>query len=282
MPDVQEVFRMATQKVQPDPGALDRQHRDQRRRVAKQKIAVYALVVAIAVAGIVIGINVLPSDDSQPAATGSTPTPVPTPTAIPSPTLTTLPSAGALEAGTYVVSAVDPDFDAAHRITITVPEGYQALLGWGILKDAGRQWISASVVGSVYADACHWAGTLLDPPVGANFDALVAALANQLGTRASTPTDVTLAGFAGKRMELTVPARINVAECYGGQFRFWTYGLGESDYRNTPFTGEHGRLWILDVDGVPLVMEAAWPIGASAQVQAELTQMVESIRIDPL
>ncbi len=84
MPDVQEVFRMATQKVRPDPGALDRQHRDQRWRVAKKKTAVFALVAAIAVAGIVIGINVLPSDDvGQPAATGSTPTPVPTPTAIP-------------------------------------------------------------------------------------------------------------------------------------------------------------------------------------------------------
>jgi hypothetical protein len=216
-----------------------------------------------------------------PEATGgsnlpSSSTPTPTSTPIPS-----LPS-GALEPGMFVVSAIDPDFDASHRITISVPGGYQGLFGWGILKNEGRQWVSASVVGSVYADACHWNGTLLDPPVGANFDALVAALANQLGTRASTPTDVTLAGFAGKRMELTVPDGINLADCDNGQFRFWTFGLGESDYRNTPFTGEHGQLWILDGDGVPLVIEAAWPIGASAQVQAELTQMVESIRIDPL
>ncbi len=132
-------------------------------------------------------------------------------------------------------------------------------------------WISASVVGNVYADACHWEGTLLDPPVGANFDALVAALANQLGTSRVDADGRHAGGYAGKRMELTVPARINVADCDNGQFRFWTYGLGESDYRNTPFTGEHGRLWILDVDGVRLVIEAAWPLGASAQVQAELT-----------
>ena len=143
MPDVQEVFRMATQKVQPDPGALDRQHRDQRRRVAKKKIAVYALVAALVVAGVVIGINALPSDDSQPAATGSTPTPVPTPTPIPS-LPDALPSSGALEAGTYVLSAVDPDFDAAHRITISVPSGYEGLFGWGILKDERRQRVNSS------------------------------------------------------------------------------------------------------------------------------------------
>jgi len=31
MPEVQEVFRMATQKIRPEPGALDRQHENQRR-----------------------------------------------------------------------------------------------------------------------------------------------------------------------------------------------------------------------------------------------------------
>ena len=92
----------------------------------------------------------------------------------------------------------------------------------------------------------------------------------------STPADVTLAGFAGKRMGRTVPASINLADCDDGQFRFWLdTGGGE---RNSPFTSEHQELWIMNVDGVPLVIEAAWPLGASAQVQAELIQMVE---IDP-
>jgi hypothetical protein len=95
----------------------------------------------------------------------------------------------------------------------------------------------------------------------------------------STPTDVTLAGFAGKRMGRTVPAGVNLADCDDGQFRFWLdAGGGE---RNTPFTGEHQELWVLDVDGVPLVIEAAWPSEASASVQAELIQMVKSVHIDP-
>jgi Tol biopolymer transport system component len=75
MPEIQEVFRMATQKVRPDPEALDRQHRGQRRRVAQKRAAVYALVALLLVAGAVIGISTLGSNDVQPAGSGSNPPP---------------------------------------------------------------------------------------------------------------------------------------------------------------------------------------------------------------
>jgi Tol biopolymer transport system component len=75
MPEIQEVFRMATQKVRPDPEALDRQHRGQRRRVAQKRAAVYALVVVLLVAGAVVAIGTLGSDDVQPAGSGSNPPP---------------------------------------------------------------------------------------------------------------------------------------------------------------------------------------------------------------
>jgi Tol biopolymer transport system component len=57
MPDIQEVFRMATQKVRPDPAALERQHARERRHVLRQKIPVYALVAALVIAGVVIAIS---------------------------------------------------------------------------------------------------------------------------------------------------------------------------------------------------------------------------------
>src|SRR4249919_387441 len=75
MPDVQEVFRLATQKVRPDPEALERQHRGQRRRVAQKRAAVYALVALLLVAGVAIGISTLGGDDVQPAGSGSNPPP---------------------------------------------------------------------------------------------------------------------------------------------------------------------------------------------------------------
>jgi TolB protein len=73
MPEIQEVFRMATQKVRPDPEALDRQHRGQRRRVTQKRAAVYALVVVLVVAGAVVAISTLGSDHEQPAGDGSKP-----------------------------------------------------------------------------------------------------------------------------------------------------------------------------------------------------------------
>jgi hypothetical protein len=62
MPDLQEVFRMATQKVGPDPGALDRQLRFQRRTTTRRKLAAFAVAAAIGVAGIVLALVIGPGD----------------------------------------------------------------------------------------------------------------------------------------------------------------------------------------------------------------------------
>jgi hypothetical protein len=45
--------------------------------------------------------------------------------------------------------------------------------------------------------------------------------------------------------------------------------------------GQRDLLWIVDVDGVPLVIDAALGAEASAQDRAELIQIAESVRIDP-
>jgi hypothetical protein len=67
MPEIQEVFRMATQKVRPEPGALERQFRDQRRHVAKQKVGVFALVAVLIIAGVLVGVSVMDRDEQRPA-----------------------------------------------------------------------------------------------------------------------------------------------------------------------------------------------------------------------
>jgi hypothetical protein len=66
MPDVQEVFRMATQRVRPDPGALERQNRNQRRRVSRERRGGYALAAALVIAGTVIGITAVRQGDERP------------------------------------------------------------------------------------------------------------------------------------------------------------------------------------------------------------------------
>jgi hypothetical protein len=268
MPEVQEVFHMATQKVRPDADALERQHRDQRQHVVKQRVAVFALIAALAIGGGVFAISVLRSDDG-PVNVGTDPPP-----SIP------VMAEGALEPGTYVTRTLDRDFDASHRITIDVPDGFE----WngGAVVKLGRvsqQGVSAWVIGDVYADPCRWSSTLLDPPPVSSVDPLVAALTGQRGVRVSTPTDITIDGYAGKHMERTVPARTNLDECNGAQFRLWLATDGGQRYVEP---GQHDLLWIVDVDGVPVLFDAALGLGTSAQDRAELIQIVESIRIDPL
>jgi hypothetical protein len=78
MPEVQEVFRMATQKVGPDRGFLERQNQRQRRRARNRKVGPLVLVAAI-VAGLVTFAVI------QNSGTGSTPitSTTPSPTALP-------------------------------------------------------------------------------------------------------------------------------------------------------------------------------------------------------
>lgn len=270
MPEVQEVFQMATQKVRPDPDALERQHRGQRRHVAKKKAAVFALITVLAVAGGIFGISALRSVD-EPTIPGSSTSP--TATLVPS-----LPS-GPLEPGTYIFRTLDPDFDASHRLTIDVPDGYEGDAGFRVDK-AGQQkgevGVSVWAVGNVYADPCDWAGTLLDP-AASSVDGVVAALASQQRLRVSTPTTITVDGFPATYMERTAPAGITLANCHQGQFRTWLATDGGARWVQP---GQNDLLWIIDVDDVPVVIDATLAAGTSAQDRSELVRIVESIRID--
>jgi WD40 repeat protein len=67
MPDVQEVFRMATQKVRPDPGAMERQSRTQRRRSVTRRAGGYALLAILVAAVAVISVLALRPQEQQPA-----------------------------------------------------------------------------------------------------------------------------------------------------------------------------------------------------------------------
>jgi hypothetical protein len=64
MPDIQEVFRMATQKVGPDPGALERQHRFQRRTTTRRKLGAFAVAAAIGLAAVALILVIRPGENA--------------------------------------------------------------------------------------------------------------------------------------------------------------------------------------------------------------------------
>lgn len=65
MPDVQEVFRMATQKVRPELGFVDRQLDRQRRRARNRRKGAIALTAVIGALAAVLAIRIVGGDDAQ-------------------------------------------------------------------------------------------------------------------------------------------------------------------------------------------------------------------------
>jgi hypothetical protein len=269
MPELREVFEMTTKQIEPDVDAWREQEKHQRRSNRNRKIGAFAVAAAIGVVAVVVVIRA--ADEG----TGTQPGGQPAPTAAqPIPSL----PFGALEPGRYVFTSNDPGLDASYRISIDVADGYEGFGGWAVHIGTSQTGVNTFAIGDVYADACQWEGSLIDRSAISSTDEVAAALASQEGLRVSTPTDVTLDGFAGTYMERTVLARTDLSECDGGMFRVYLDPSGEERYL---VHGLLSLLWIIDVDGVPLVIEASLDPGTSAQVRAELLQMVESVRIDP-
>ncbi len=143
------------------------------------------------------------------------------------------------------------------------------------------------LVDNVYTGGCHWQGTAQTPPVGPTVDDLAAALSAQNGPGASPPTDVTVGGRPGKKVELQIPAAIDVSTCDSdGDFAIfgrWYSGpdgtSGAQPYTHT--NGQHDTVYIVDVDGTRQVIDAWYPTSASAADRAALDQIVASIRFEP-
>lgn len=277
MPELREVFEMVTKQTEPDIDAWREQERRQRRTSRNRKVGALAVAAVIGIVAVVVVMRAV--DDG----TGTQPGGQPTGTkAEPIGSITF----GPLEAGTYVIPTFNAPFNASHRITIDVPDGYAGIgfgVGFNVLKtpvsaSGGDTGVALYDVGYSFADACNWSGTR--SPIS-SADELVAALAGQQGLRPSSPTDVVVSGSSGTFMELTVPAQAKLDRCSNNRMQAWAL-TGDGSrwiWLNNP--GQHDLLWILEVDGLPLVIDAFLAADASAQDRAELLQMVESIQIDP-
>jgi hypothetical protein len=215
-------------------------------------------------------------------ASGTSPTASSAASIAPSPTGRPLRDTGGtaiLDPGTYVLDyfPVDLAFD--------IPDGDPP--GWHV----GKSTDDAAVVlwytppditylfafwnvDNVYADPCDAAAGELEPPIGPSVDDLVAALSNLPEFRATAPVDITVGAFRGKQIELT--ALDSGGDCPG----VIVWSAGEESIDLSP--GETRHVHVLDVDGVRIAMLTSEPAQRDAAVEAELHQILDSIRIEPL
>ncbi len=160
--------------------------------------------------------------------------------------------------------------------------------GFAVMNEAGGASRSISFwdVGMVPRNPCHPIGNLVDP--GPTVDGLVTALEDQSMRHATAPTDVTIAGYQGKYLEWSVPADLRVTgdSDFSGcdvqsdghrNFESWE-GNGGVGQRWQQMAGQIDQLWILNVNGRRLVVDASHsPNTTQAQINEE-DGVVSSIR----
>ena len=164
------------------------------------------------------------------------------------------------------------------RIAITLPKGWFNYDGWGMNTGGGLPLMIVSFwdVDKVYGTPCRWQSRpMVDP--GPSVGALASALARQPLRNASAPRGVVLGGVHGKSLQWSVPTRIDLTHCDQGYFESWTAkGWSGDRYQQGP--GQVDRIWILNVAGVRLVIDAAFMPRTSRANREELGRIVHSIR----
>lgn len=241
--------------------------------------------VAFAVAAL-IGINALSGvlnvggPDVQPGPAPSSPviepTLEPTPSGIPE---------GLLPEGPFVLGHVGDE-----TMTVIIPaSGWYASHDGNFLSNAPHEFDFAPedagmigpFTGEIYvpADPCRWSTTMPDTPAS-TVDEVIAALRSQTARDASQPETITVDGHVGSSIVLRVPDDADFDECdVDLQARFCTLTEDTPGYchRWQQFSGQIDELWIVDVNGTLVVIDAMWSDATPPGAIAELRAILDSI-----
>jgi hypothetical protein len=246
-----------------------------------RRLACLALMVAIGGCGQPISTGQPGTSGASSATAGST---TKEPSVSPSPIVRPLRDTGGtaiLDPGTYVLDyfPVDLAFDIPDgdppgwHVGMSTPDA--AVVLWYTAPDFTYLYAFWNV-DNVFVDPCDAPAGELEPAIGPSVDDLVGALTNLPEFQVTVPVDVTVGDFQGKEIELTA---LDPGHC--PDVIAFSWGDGFTDVP----VGATLRLQILDVDGVRIVMtDGPWinePVKRDAAAEAELQQILDSIRIEP-
>jgi len=142
------------------------------------------------------------------------------------------------------------------------PQGAEAVIFWTSFPDG------------VHADPCD---NLLSPTLGPSAAELAAAVARAPGTKlVEGPSNVTVGRRPAKHVVLTVRRDLG---CDAGFFYAFNGGTAGAMWPGTD-VGDTIRVWIVDVGGTRLFIEAETTTQADAELEKEIRQIVGSIRFN--
>jgi len=259
----------------------------------------FGLAAAVVAAAVLIGVNLL----GTPSNTGG-PGPEPTSTAVPTPTAEPTPTAtpwSGLPEGRFDVTGADGAVDGGPvRVFVDISSpGWTSApdLDYVYKNDDGLdapQTVGGGLIAwtfpartefLVYEDPCRWASAILETSATTP-DEIATAFLAQAETDATDPVDITVGGYAGKAVTVTVPLSYEVegatreeefGDCDEDQFAF--YGIVGEDtavVRNAQGPGQVDELWILDVDGSIVILDLASSPATPADLVAEIRVLAES------
>jgi hypothetical protein len=178
-------------------------------------------------------------------------------------------------------------------VVYDVPEGWSQWIGAAKFYEDGHVGVSITTVTNLVTHGCtdhSWQ----EPAVGPSVGDLTAALTDLAPFQVtSPPKDVTIYGYRGKHLELTVPDLPveeegddrRFTECEEGTLKSWVAAIdteeGDAFYGYNAEPGRTEEFWILDVDGTRLMIEANWSPASPRKDVAEMRAVLDSIRIEP-
>ena len=217
--------------------------------------------------------------DSAPSPTSSpTSSPASSPKSSGSPVgataVDTIPD-GPLEPGSYELPPIGPGH---HPFAVVdVPDGYAH---WGpfVIADEPPEpedplSISLWVVTGVFMDACKATAQI---PAGDSVRSLADAFLRQEVLSATKPRPVSLAGYHGLYLEIAAPTDQDYSQCDDAELNFWDARPSGSRWTRMP--GMRDRLWILDVDGQPMMLAMFVPPSATDEQIDKITDILDEAR----
>lgn len=239
--------------------------------IMNSKPARYGIAAAVVAAAALLGANLLPESTGD-----HDPTPSPT-------SARPLTGTTSLAPGTYVIEAGYPV-----RIWFSVPSDGWHNYVWesgaagsntralctNASCDSPGAGIGFHIVTGVPANACNPGEGRMD--VGPSIEDLADAIRNRAGWTTTEPVATTISGFPAVSFEIR-PQPDEVGSCTDGVGAFYSGPLGRS-----ATSGERLRIWIVDVAGTRLLVEA-FDFGTTPDEEVgEATRIVESVVLQPL
>ena len=225
------------------------------------------LIAAVLIVAAVVGWRLLPGSiwPGGPLAPTAKPTPIPK-----------LNNQGLLPAGRYQVDATLP-----MKVSVAVPDGWSTDTNWVVIGPNGNQAPSGMairfyIVKNLLVHPLSPSDGAISPPVGPSVDDLVKAMVNHHDWTTTGPSPITIDGYVGQVVHVTLPAGTSAATPFylsgdelGGDVYGWV-------------AGQVFDIYVVDVGGKRLVIDAFHYPGTSAADLAAQQAILDSVQLTPI